>query len=111
MWVRPGATSMRLGIRGLSSIVWGWQGHSPASGDVYVFFSADRRQAKLLRWDTDGFILYQKRLCRGRFAPLAQDASQGVCRLDWDTFYFLMRGLKVVEDTRSKRFKMPPAGV
>lgn len=81
LWLRPGATSMRLGIRGLSSLVWGWQGHSPASGDVYLFFSGDRRQMKALRWDGDGFLLYQKRLAKGRFSIPAQDGSASACRM------------------------------
>ena len=29
---------------------------------LFVFFSKNRQSVKLLRWDTDGFVLYQKRL-------------------------------------------------
>ena len=39
----------------------------PLSGAVFIFFSKNRQQVKLLRWDTDGFTLYQKRLERGTF--------------------------------------------
>ena len=43
-----GATSVvRDGIRGQTQMVWSWKGHSPASGDVYVFFSKDRRNEDL----------------------------------------------------------------
>lgn len=48
---------MRYGIRGLTQMVWSWKGHSPASGDVYVFFSKDRRTMKALKWDGDGFLM------------------------------------------------------
>ena len=44
LWVCRCPVSMRYGIRGLSQMVWSWDGHSPASGDVYVFFSKDRKQ-------------------------------------------------------------------
>ncbi|WP_353656171.1 IS66 family insertion sequence element accessory protein TnpB, partial [Bacteroides acidifaciens] len=43
LWVCQRPVSMRYGIRGLTQMVWSWKGHSPASGDVYVFFSKDRR--------------------------------------------------------------------
>lgn len=106
LWFRPGATSMRLGIRGLSNMVWGWQGHSPASGDIYLFFSRNRRQVKVLRWDGDGFLLYQKRLAKGCFRMPRKTASSGVLSMDWDEFYFIMRGLTPVEVREERRFKM-----
>lgn len=106
LWIRPGVTSMRMGIRGLSSLVWGWAGHSPASGDIYLFFSRDRRQMKALRWDGDGFLLYQKRLAEGRFRLPLQNGRDGVICLDWDSFYFMMRGLTPVKVTVENRFRM-----
>ncbi|WP_416421258.1 hypothetical protein [Phocaeicola vulgatus] len=30
-------------------MIWSWKGHSPASGDVYVFFSRDRKTMKALK--------------------------------------------------------------
>lgn len=106
LWVRPEPTSMRMGIRGLSSLVWGWSGHSPASGDIYLFFSHDRRQIKALKWDGDGFLLYQKKLSKGRFRLPWRDDHSGVCRLDWDAFYFMMRGLTPVKVVAENRFRM-----
>ncbi|RXE64002.1 hypothetical protein ED328_16090, partial [Muribaculaceae bacterium Isolate-001 (NCI)] len=46
LWVCQRSVSMRYGIRGLTQMVWSWKGHSPASGDVYVFFSKDRKTMK-----------------------------------------------------------------
>ncbi len=67
LWVCQSPVSTRYGIRGLSQMVWSWKGHSPASGDVYVFFSGDRKTMKALKWDGDGFLMYTKRLSQGRF--------------------------------------------
>lgn len=106
LWIRREATSMRLGIRGLSSMVWGWSGHSPVSGDVYLFFSGDRRQMKALVWDGDGFLLYQKRLAKGRFRLPSENGKKEALRLDWDDFYFIMRGLTPVEVRVENRFRM-----
>ena len=67
LWICQQPVSMRYGICDLSQIVWSWRGHSPASGDVYVFFSKDRKTMKALKWDGDGFLMYTKRLSQGRF--------------------------------------------
>ena len=42
----------RLGFSLLLSLV---------SGDIFVFFSHDRKRIKLLRWDGDGFIITSKK--------------------------------------------------
>lgn len=52
--------SMRYGIKGLTSLVLSFPGFSPMSGCAFVFFSADRRQVKILRWDGDGFYCIRK---------------------------------------------------
>lgn len=97
--------SMRYGIRGLTNLVMSWPGYSPMSGDVFIFFSADRHQVKVLRWDSDGFLLYQKKLAKGRFRELAQNGSEGCSALSYADLYFLMRGLTPVNAHPEKRFR------
>ena len=58
---------MNLGINGLYKLVSQEMDLPPLSGAVFIFFSKNRQQVKLLRWDTDGFTLYQKRLERDTF--------------------------------------------
>lgn len=106
LWVCRCPVSMRYGIRGLSQMVWSWDGHSPASGDVYVFFSKDRKTMKALKWDGDGFLMYTKSLTQGRFREVAKQSDSGVRRLQWDEFYLLMRGLTPVKVTVENRFRM-----
>lgn len=108
LWVCQTPVSMRNGIRGLSQMVWSWNGHSPASGDVYVFFSKNRKTMKALKWDNDGFLMYTKRLSQGRFREVPRKGNGGVCSLQWDDFYMLMRGLTPVKVTVEKRFRMAP---
>lgn len=67
LWVCHQPVSMRYGIHGLTQMVWSWKGHSPASGNVYVFFSKDRRTMKALKWAADGFLMYVKGLSQSRF--------------------------------------------
>ena len=56
--------NMRKGIDSLFNLIQAESPLSPMSGDAFVFFSKNRQSVKLLRWDTDGFLLYQKRLER-----------------------------------------------
>ena len=62
------------------------------SGDVFVFFSKNRQSVKLLRWDTDGFLLYQKRQERGSFEMPRINPATGYYELSWETFSFIMSG-------------------
>ncbi len=80
--------------------------HPPASGDVYVFFSKDRKTMKALKWDGDGFLMYTKRLSQGRLREVLKKGDDGVRRLQWDDFYMLMRGLSPVKVMVENRFRM-----
>ena len=64
---------MNMGINGLSKLVMNELSHPLLGGDVFIFFGKSRQMVKLLCWDGDGFLLYQKRLERGTFDAL-QDA-------------------------------------
>lgn len=103
--------SMRHGIRGLTSLVLSWPGFSPVSGCAFVFFSADRRQVKILRWDHDGFLLYQKKLAKGRFRELVYRGSDGCLQASYEEIYFLMRGISPVAMRGDRRFRCSAGGV
>lgn len=102
----PGVVNMALGIDGLSKKICVHPTMSLVSGDVFVFFSRNRKRVKLLRWDGDGFILYYKILARGTFDVPRYNADKGVFELDWYTFYFIMRGIIASEVKFQKRFKV-----
>ena len=68
---------MRKGMTGLYQLIKSDMSLSPVSGDVFVFFSHKRDMVKILRWDTDGFILYQKRLEEGTFEVPRFNPSTG----------------------------------
>ena len=54
--------NMGLGINGLYKLVSQEMGEPPLGGGVFIFFGKSRQSVKILRWDTDGFMLYHKRL-------------------------------------------------
>lgn len=58
---------MRAGIPRLSSLVASSLGHDPTDGALYVFVSRDAKRAKMLRFETNGWVLYYVKLVRGCF--------------------------------------------
>jgi len=58
---------MRAGPDGLSSLVKGALQADAFSGHLFVFMSKRSDRIKLLWWDHGGFVVYYKRLERGRF--------------------------------------------
>lgn len=102
--------SMNKGIQGLSNLIMMETNFSPVSGAAYVFFSRDRKQVKILRWDIDGFVLYQKRLAKGKFrVPQFFDTSKGCVELNWETFFMIMRGIRFTTISYDKRFQIKTA--
>lgn len=95
-----------VGINGLLRIIESQTVFSPVSGDAFVFFSKDRHQVKILRWDTDGYILYQKRLARGCFRLPDFNEETGSYEMNWDTFYAVMKGIDFGTVSYDKRFRM-----
>lgn len=58
---------MRKEINGLTLLVADVLQHSPQSLSVYVFYNRQKDKVKCLWWDKNGFVLYYKRLERGRY--------------------------------------------
>lgn len=67
VYVAAERIDFRKAINGLAALVVE-QFNTPVNdGSVYVFTSRDCSRVKCLFWDKNGFVLYQKRLERGRF--------------------------------------------
>lgn len=95
---------MRRSYDGLCAIVNAQAEWHLLSGDVFIFINKRRNQIRLLRWERDGFAIYQKRLQKGTFG--LSDKSE----LEAWELQLLLEGI-VVERVRKKlRFslkKMP----
>jgi len=82
---------MRKSINGLSVLVFDALSKSPQSGDVFIFYNKTKNKVKLLFWDRNGFVLYYKRLERGKFK--FSQATEGVIELHEDQLSWLLAGL------------------
>ncbi len=65
---------MRNGIDGLRALVEGALKKDPYQGHLFVFVGKAKDKVKILFWDRNGFVLYLKRLERGRFQLPVVDA-------------------------------------
>ncbi len=75
-------------------------------GRVFIFYGKNHQSVKLLRWDTDGFVLYQKRLEKGTFEIPKFDGAAGGYRMPWKTFSMIMQGVSLRSARYRKRFKI-----
>ena len=86
---------MNMGINGLSKIVSNELKQPLLGGDVFIFFGKSRQMVKLLCWDGDGFLLYQKRLERGTFELPRFKPGQKAAEMPYRTLSAIMRGVSL----------------
>jgi transposase len=67
---------MRNGIDGLRALVEGTLRQDPYAGHLFVFIGKAKDKVKILFWDRSGFVLYLKRLEKGRFQLPVVDARR-----------------------------------
>jgi len=97
---------MRKGIDGLCGCVRHLLQEDPLSRAVYIFFNKPCDKVKLLVWDHDGYVLYQKRLERGRFeVPDANDRSIKIS-MRYDHLVMLISGISLKNLVQKKRYSL-----
>ena len=90
---------MRKSIDGLSMLVSSEFGQNPCSGSWYVFYNRGRNKIKMLYFDRNGFVLFYKRLERGRYMML--DSKEQLCAISLIELQVLLAGADI------KTLKMP----
>jgi transposase len=93
------AVDMRRGHDGLCALIRGRFDLDPYCGKVFVFVGKRSDRIKAIFWDTGGFVLYYKRLSRGRFqVPVPAPGADHVL-LDSTELSMLLGGF----DLRTRR--------
>lgn len=97
-------TDMRKGFDGLTALVLAAD-LDVYSGHLFVFVSRKADRAKILTWQRGGFVLYYKRLERGRFRrpEVGNDTAQ--VRLEADQLLLLLEGIDMRGVRRPKRWQ------
>lgn len=83
---------MRKAIDGLSAIVADYFTEEPINGNVFIFFNKQKDKVKILFWDRNGFVLYYKRIEKGKF-HIRKDVSIHHIELSKDQLEWLLAGL------------------
>jgi transposase len=96
---------LRRGHDGLCAIVRGQLELDPYTGHLFAFIGRRRDRIKILFWDRGGFVLYYKRLARGRFSlpQVREDADRIV--LDATQLAMLLGGFDPVGARRVKAWE------
>ena len=92
---------LRRGHDGLVTLVRSLWSADPYSGTLFVFFGRRRDRVKILFFSAGGFVVYYKRLERGRFSHAAVPDGASQIVLDAASLTMLLDGvdLRVVRRT------------
>ena len=104
-YLSPCVVDMRKGIYSLYQIVKLELKRDPLSGEVFVFLGKNRRCIKVLYWESDGFLLYHKKLERGTYEVPQNHSDKGDYGIEWRTFVLMMEGVSIRSAKFRKRFK------
>ena len=93
IYVASATVDMRVGHDGLFALVQSLFRLDPYSGHLFVFFGRRNDRVKILFWDRGGFVVFYKRLEKGRFKMprTSEDASHVV--MDGTQLTMLLDGI------------------
>ncbi|RMG11291.1 MAG: transposase [Deltaproteobacteria bacterium] len=92
---------MRKGFDRLAALVKAW-GEDIYEGHLYVFVSRRGDRVKVLWWDRGGFVLWYKRLERGRFRMPALAGDEETMELDAGQLAMLLDGVDLTRVRRQR---------
>lgn len=109
IYLATGPVDFRKSHDGLAAVVEQALKEDPLSGSLFVFTNKRADRVKLLYWDSDGYVLFYKRLEIGVFRfPRAEGASQKLSISAAD-FQMILSGVDLSSVKRLKRYQRPQA--
>ena len=106
IYFATGLVDMRNGVDGLRAIVDATLKLSPDDGHLFVFVGKGRDKLKILFWDRNGYVIYFKRLEKGRFQLPELDANRTRVLLEPAQLAMLLDGIDL-NAKRLVRWKPP----
>lgn len=98
---------LRRGHDGLCALVGKLFALDPYAGHLFVFVGRRGDRIKILFWDRGGFVLYYKRLARGRFRMPAIAKSTDRVVLDATELAMLLGGFELGRTRRLDPWEPP----
>ena len=106
IYLATGPVDLRKSIDGLGALAR-QRGHDIFSGHLFVFTSRRGDRVKILAWDRGGFVLYYKRLERGRFRMPVPEPGALEVKLDATQLAMLLDGIDVKQVKQPVRWEPP----
>ncbi|MGL5683619.1 MAG: IS66 family insertion sequence element accessory protein TnpB [Marinifilaceae bacterium] len=97
---------MHKGILSLYHLVKTGMNRNPVSGEGFLFLGKQRDCIKILHWEEGGFVLYQKRLERGRFEFPTDAFNAKTGALSWKYFILMMEGVRLKSVKFNRRYSL-----
>ena len=101
VYLATAPVDLRKGHDGLCALVRGTLALDPYGGHVFVFVGRRGDRIKLLFWDRGGFVVYYKRLAKGRFAIPRVDSGADRVVLDGTQLGMLLGGFRLTHAVRA----------
>lgn len=99
------AVDLRRGHDGLCALVRSTLALDPFTGHFFVFIGKRGDRVKILLWDRGGFVVYYKRLARGRFQLPRLTAGADRVVLDGTQLAMLLGGFDLVRTRRTEAWE------
>jgi transposase len=108
LYVAPQPVDARKGFDGLSLYVQAQLRLEPLSGHLFIFFNRRRDQVRILFWDRSGYVLWAKRLERGRFRLPEQWTRGGAhAQIESAELSLCLEGIDLTHAKRRPRWTPP----
>ena len=105
VWLATEPVHMGKGHDGLCALVRDYLGDDPFSGNLFVFLGKRRDRCKILWWEAGGFVVYYKRLERGRMGlPRVTHMTKRVA-LDGAQLAMLLDGIDLARVVRPRHWR------
>lgn len=101
IYFATGLVDMRNGIDGLRAVVEQVLKKNPDEGHLFVFVGKGKDKLKILFWDRNGYVLYFKRLEKGRFQLPVADERRTRVQMEAAQLAMLLDGI----DLNAKRLE------
>jgi len=110
IWLSAEPVDMRKGFAGLTAIAEQEWRKDPYSGHLFAFIGKRRDRIKILFWDQGGFVLYYKRIEKGRFQMPDVSNGRRIVKLEGTQLSMLLSGYDLNVE-RLRRWKPPQSRI
>ena len=97
---------MRRGIDSLAFIVREKWNLDPYTGYLFLFLSKSRTRVKILYWNNGGFVLFYKRLSKGRFKFPRLELNDEKVMIDFTELLMLLDGIDITKVRRPRKWRL-----